>query len=158
MSDRTRTRIRYMTDGMLFRETLVDPLLSRYSVIMVRMIEFILISLSHPNTDAQRLMKRMSAVCTRIFYSAFLRSKNSTSHFANYYQRSCNRIRRKRPSLRIIVSSATLDASYFLDYFSAGNPPGEAFPCASAATVQIGERVSKRDFSEDVGAHSDRRR
>jgi hypothetical protein len=24
-----------MTDGMLFRETLIDPLLSRYSVIMV---------------------------------------------------------------------------------------------------------------------------
>ena len=35
VSDRTRTRIRYMTDGMLFRQTLVDPLLSRYSVIMV---------------------------------------------------------------------------------------------------------------------------
>jgi ATP-dependent RNA helicase DDX35 len=27
-----------MTDGMLFRETMVDPLLSRYSVIMVRKI------------------------------------------------------------------------------------------------------------------------
>lgn len=36
VSDKERTRIRYMTDGMLFRETLVDPLLSRYSVIMVR--------------------------------------------------------------------------------------------------------------------------
>ena len=35
MSDSDRTRILYMTDGMLFRETLVDPLLSRYSVIMV---------------------------------------------------------------------------------------------------------------------------
>lgn len=35
------------------------------------------------------------------------------------------RIRRKRPSLRIIISSATLDAASFLDYFSAGNPPGE---------------------------------
>ena len=36
VSDKQRTRILYMTDGMLFRETLVDPLLSRYSVIMVR--------------------------------------------------------------------------------------------------------------------------
>ena len=36
VSDKERTRILYLTDGMLFRETLVDPLLSRYSVIMVR--------------------------------------------------------------------------------------------------------------------------
>jgi len=35
VSDKDRTRILYMTDGMLFRETLVDPLLSRYSVIMI---------------------------------------------------------------------------------------------------------------------------
>lgn len=36
LSDKEKTRILYMTDGMLFRETLVDPLLSRYSAIMVR--------------------------------------------------------------------------------------------------------------------------
>lgn len=35
VSDRHKTRILYMTDGMLFRETLIDPLLSRYSVVMV---------------------------------------------------------------------------------------------------------------------------
>lgn len=29
------TRIKYMTDGMLLRETMSDPLLSKYSVIMV---------------------------------------------------------------------------------------------------------------------------
>lgn len=34
-SSPTNTRILYMTDGMLFRETLSDPLLSRYSVIIV---------------------------------------------------------------------------------------------------------------------------
>ncbi|KAI8981509.1 P-loop containing nucleoside triphosphate hydrolase protein [Pilobolus umbonatus] len=30
-----KTQIKYMTDGMLFRETMIDPLLSRYSVVMV---------------------------------------------------------------------------------------------------------------------------
>jgi len=37
-----------------------------------------------------------------------------------------HRVRRKRPALRIIVSSATLDASAFLDYFTANNGPDEA--------------------------------
>lgn len=35
VSDKMRTRIHYMTDGILFREAQLDPLLSRYSVIMV---------------------------------------------------------------------------------------------------------------------------
>jgi HrpA-like RNA helicase len=30
-----KTRIKYMTDGMLLREALMDPLLGRYSVIML---------------------------------------------------------------------------------------------------------------------------
>lgn len=40
VSDKTRTRICYMTDGMLFRETMIDPLLSRYSVVMVCIVVF----------------------------------------------------------------------------------------------------------------------
>lgn len=35
MTSPTGTRIKYMTDGMLFRECMRDPLLSRYSVVMV---------------------------------------------------------------------------------------------------------------------------
>ena len=31
----TRTRLKYLTPGMLFRECMRDPLLSRYSVVMV---------------------------------------------------------------------------------------------------------------------------
>lgn len=30
-----RTKVKYMTDGMLFRETMIDPLLTKYSVIMI---------------------------------------------------------------------------------------------------------------------------
>ena len=30
-----RTKIKYMTDGMLFRETMIDPLLTKYNVIMI---------------------------------------------------------------------------------------------------------------------------
>ena len=36
------------------------------------------------------------------------------------------RIRRKRPSLRLVVSSATLDATSFKDYFTSGTSPEEA--------------------------------
>ena len=36
VSTKELTRICYMTDGVLFREALLDPLLSRFSVIMVR--------------------------------------------------------------------------------------------------------------------------
>jgi ATP-dependent RNA helicase DDX35 len=30
-----KTKIKYMTDGMLFRETMIDPLLTNYSVVMI---------------------------------------------------------------------------------------------------------------------------
>lgn len=36
-----------------------------------------------------------------------------------------NRIRQKRPALRVIVSSATIDAAAFLEYFSSGSPLGD---------------------------------
>ncbi|KAH0830462.1 P-loop containing nucleoside triphosphate hydrolase protein [Lanmaoa asiatica] len=86
VSDKDKTRIRYMTDGMLFREALLDPLLSRYSI-----------------DEAHE----------RSLYTDLLLGV-------------LKKIRRKRPSLRIIVSSATLDAMSFHDYFCSGTSPQEA--------------------------------
>ncbi|KIK63828.1 hypothetical protein GYMLUDRAFT_57473 [Collybiopsis luxurians FD-317 M1] len=96
VSDKQRTRILYMTDGMLFRETLVDPLLSRYSVIML--LEFLL---------------QLDEAHERSLYTDLLLGV-------------LKKIRRKRPSLRLIVSSATLDATAFLDYFTSNTSPSEA--------------------------------
>lgn len=75
-----QTHIKYMTDGMLQREALVDPNMSQYSVIML--------DEAHERT-----------IATDILFA--LLKKAST----------------RRPDLKLIITSATLDAAKFSKYF-----------------------------------------
>ncbi|GAA5849607.1 hypothetical protein JCM9279_007287 [Rhodotorula babjevae] len=88
------TKIKYMTDGMLQRECLVDPDMSQYSVLML--------DEAHERT-----------IATDVLFGLLKKSL------------------KRRPDLKLIVTSATLDAEKFSEYFF-GCPiftiPGRTFP------------------------------
>ncbi|TKY87840.1 hypothetical protein EX895_003421 [Sporisorium graminicola] len=81
-SDPRTTRIRYMTDGALFRECVRDPLLTRYSVVMVD-------DAHEREVYTDLLLGVLAKIC------------------------------KKRREFRVVVSSATIDALLFKDFFEA---------------------------------------
>ncbi|QPG97501.1 hypothetical protein C2857_006418 [Epichloe festucae Fl1] len=97
------TRIKFLTDGLLIREALVDPLLSRYSVIMV--------------DEAHE-----RSISTDVLLGLL------------------KKIRRKRPELRIIVSSATLQAEDFLKFFASKSE--EQTSLAKGEDEEVGKIIS----------------
>ncbi|CCL98141.1 uncharacterized protein FIBRA_00135 [Fibroporia radiculosa] len=96
------TRIKYMTDGMLQRECLIDPDVSAYSVVML--------DEAHERT-----------ISTDVLFGLLKKAI------------------KRRPDLKLIVTSATLDAEKFSKYFF-GCPiftiPGRTYPVETLYTKE----------------------
>ncbi|KAN0128525.1 Pre-mRNA-splicing factor ATP-dependent RNA helicase [Lactarius tabidus] len=125
VSSKSLTRVCYMTDGVLFREALIDPLLSRFSVIMVD-------EAHERSVYTDLLLAILKKIC------------------------------RKRPSLRVIISSATLDATAFLEFFSSPPEPidsrivsleGRAYPVQIAYLDQPTEDYVRKAAETVVSIH-----
>ncbi|KAI8843788.1 P-loop containing nucleoside triphosphate hydrolase protein [Chytriomyces cf. hyalinus JEL632] len=111
-----KTKIKYMTDGILFREALLDPLLSRYSVVIID-------------------------------------EAHERSLYTDIMLGILKKIMKKRPELRVIISSATLDAQVFKDFFNF-NTTGDASK-DSAVIVSIEGRAFPVDIQFSKMPHAD---
>ncbi len=119
-TDPNRTRLKFVTDGMLLRETMLDPLLSRYSVIMIDgTSKRVFLKTIWSN---ESLCWSLRALIMSILFSFF----RAHAHPSEAHERSLHtdvllgllkKIGRRRRDLRIVVSSATLDAERFAAFF-----------------------------------------
>ncbi|KAJ2524619.1 hypothetical protein GGI11_000676 [Coemansia sp. RSA 2049] len=99
------TRIKYLTDGTLIRECFADPLLSKYSVVMVDEAQE-----RSLNTDVLlALLKKIQ--------------------------------KKRRNDFRIIISSATMDAERFRDYFETNSNSATHPENNTATTMSISGRL-----------------
>lgn len=108
-TDPKATRIKFLTDGMLVREMMWDPMLKKYSVLIL--------DEAHERTLNTDIVVGL-----------------------------LKKIMKKREDLRLIISSATLDAELFKNFFET-NPHSSSSPSKDTATVMS---IEGRAYPVDV--------
>ncbi|KAL5828622.1 hypothetical protein ACOSQ3_018090 [Xanthoceras sorbifolium] len=135
--DRTSaaTRIKYMTDGLLLREALLDPYLSRYSVIIVdeaheRTVhtDVLLGLLKRVQNARSKSGHDHSSADNKKTSNGLPSDKETGARFSGIFKQNQGG---KLPPLKLIIMSASLDARVFSEYFGGARAvhiQGRQFP------------------------------
>ncbi|CAM8953516.1 unnamed protein product [Rhodiola kirilowii] len=137
------TRIKYMTDGLLLREALLDPYLSRYSVIIVdeaheRTVhtDVLLGLLKHVQILRSKSVNGVTNANNPDAKKFFLFDNKNMSQDESIVRR-CNSS--KLSPLKLIIMSASLDARVFSEYFGGAKAvhiQGRQYPVDIFYTLQ----------------------
>jgi len=101
------TRIKYMTDGMIVRELLSDPLLSKYSVVVV--------------DEAHERTLRTDLLIANL--KTILKERNGAVEVNGKGKGKADRMN----PIKVVIMSATLDAEKFSRFFYKWVPSSVAF-------------------------------
>lgn len=137
------TKIKYMTDGLLLREALLDPYLSRYAVIIIdeaheRTVHTdVLLGLLKrvQKTRSQYVDKQLNVDLMKANFNTLVKKEDNGPGAGNLQQ--CQR--RNSNPLKLIIMSASLDARGFSEFFDnakAVHVQGRQFPVDIYYTYQ----------------------